>query len=90
METDRKWKPEYKKDVVYLFVWPRSYAGSVVNISPFALKLELFLRISGIPFEVTFILPFIYVPNRHVFPAYFKAGLLFSKQVKKLPIGHMM
>ena len=55
METDSKWRPEYKKDVVYLFVWPRSYAGSVVNISPFALKLELFLRISGISFEVTFI-----------------------------------
>ncbi|XP_053400803.1 failed axon connections-like [Mercenaria mercenaria] len=48
---DPKWKEEYKKDVVYLHVIPRSRARDVVNISPFAIKLELWLRINEIPFE---------------------------------------
>ena len=51
-DVDSRWKPEYKKDIVYLYVWPRSHATNFVNISPFALKLELWLRINDIPFEV--------------------------------------
>lgn len=46
------WKDEYKHDVVYLHVLPRSLAKDVVNLSPYALKLELWLRINNIPFEV--------------------------------------
>ena len=49
---DKNWKPEYKNDVVYLHVLPRSIAGSVVNISPFALKVETWMRINKIPFQV--------------------------------------
>ena len=51
-QLDSKWKPEYEKDVVYLHVISRSMAGSIVNLSPFALKLETWLRINKIPFEV--------------------------------------
>lgn len=50
--VDPKWKEEYKKDVVYLHVIPRSRARGVVNISPYAIKLELWLRINEIPYEV--------------------------------------
>ena len=61
-EVDSRWKPEYKQDVVYLFVWPRSYATNFVNISPYALKLELWLRINNIPFEVIDF-SFVYIKN---------------------------
>ncbi|XP_060554696.1 failed axon connections homolog [Ruditapes philippinarum] len=50
-QQDSKWKEEFKKDVVYLHVIPRSRARDVVNISPYAIKLELWLRINNIPFE---------------------------------------
>ena len=56
MEKDKNWKPDYKNDVVYLHVLPRSYAGSIANISPFALKVETWLRITNIPFQVIDIL----------------------------------
>ena len=59
MEKDKNWKPDYKNDVVYLHVLPRSYAGSTANISPFALKVETWLRINNIPFQVIDILCFI-------------------------------
>ena len=52
-EVDSRWKPEYRKDVVYLHVLSRSLAGSIVNLSPFALKLETWLRINKIPFQVS-------------------------------------
>ncbi|KAH3781477.1 failed axon connections-like isoform X2 [Dreissena polymorpha] len=45
------WKSDYKRDVVYLHVLSRTRSRGVVNISPFAIKLELFLRINGIPFQ---------------------------------------
>ena len=51
-QLDSKWKQEYRNDVVYLHVISRSMAGSIVNLSPFALKLEAWLRINKIPFEV--------------------------------------
>ena len=51
-QLDSKWKQDYKNDVVYLHVISRSMAGSIVNLSPFALKLETWLRINKIPFEV--------------------------------------
>lgn len=53
LAVDPKWKDEFKKDVVYLHVLPRSRACDVVNVSPFAIKLELWLRMNSIPFQVT-------------------------------------
>lgn len=46
------WRPEWKRDVVYLHVFPREMARGVPNISPFAMKLEMWLRMTNIPYEV--------------------------------------
>ena len=46
------WKDGYKNDFVYLHVLPRSLAQHVVNLSPYALKLEMWFRVNNIPFEV--------------------------------------
>ena len=51
-EPHPQWKPEYKSDHVYLHVIPRDRAKGALNISPFAIKLEFWLRINNIPFEV--------------------------------------
>lgn len=51
-QADPLWKDDYKKDVVYFHVIPRSRSRGVVNISPYAIKLELWLRINDLPFEV--------------------------------------
>ena len=58
---DPRWKSEYKENVVYLHVFSRSTAGGVVNISPFAIKFELWLRINEIPFEVHIMSMFFYI-----------------------------
>ncbi|WAQ98245.1 FAXC-like protein [Mya arenaria] len=50
-EPHPQWKPEYKRDHVYLHVIPRDRAKGALNISPFAIKLEFWLRINKIPFE---------------------------------------
>ncbi|KAL3846480.1 hypothetical protein ACJMK2_017467 [Sinanodonta woodiana] len=47
-----EWNEDWINDTVYLHVFPRSFAKSVVNISPFAIKLELWMRIHKIPFKV--------------------------------------
>ncbi|KAJ8310452.1 hypothetical protein KUTeg_012317 [Tegillarca granosa] len=46
------WREEWKKDVVYLHVFPRNLAKSVPNMSPYAMKLETWLRINNIPYEI--------------------------------------
>ena len=53
MASTRTWNPEWKKDFVYLHVFPRKMARGVPNFSPFAVKLETWLRINKIPFEVS-------------------------------------
>lgn len=53
MASTRTWNPEWKKNVVYLHVFPRKMARGVPNFSPFAVKLETWLRINKIPFEVS-------------------------------------
>jgi glutathione S-transferase len=41
----------YEKDKVYLFIFPRQ-SKNVVNYSPFCGKLQLYLKLRGIPFEI--------------------------------------
>ncbi len=43
-------KPDFEKDVVYLVQFPR--AASVPSLSPFALKLETWLRMADIRYQV--------------------------------------
>ncbi|XP_023349687.1 failed axon connections [Eurytemora carolleeae] len=49
-------KPDWKKDVVYLFTFP--LVPSVRSFSPFALKLETWLRVAGIKYEVVYTMKF--------------------------------
>ena len=42
-------KPDYKKDIVYLVQFPIS--PTIRTISPFALKLESYLRLKKVPYE---------------------------------------
>ncbi|XP_060073919.1 failed axon connections homolog [Ylistrum balloti] len=50
-EVKENWKPEWKRDVVYLHVFPRTMAKCVPNISPFAMKLEMWLRMNNVPYQ---------------------------------------
>ncbi len=43
---------EYKENVVYLHMFPRSITKQVPNLSPFGLKVEMWLRMHGIEYEV--------------------------------------
>jgi len=43
-------KPDFEKDVVYLVQFPR--AASVPSLSPFVLKLETWLRMADIRYQV--------------------------------------
>lgn len=42
----------YKDDVIYVHMFPRHYTKKVVNLSPYAIKLETWLRMNGIRYEV--------------------------------------
>lgn len=48
----KHWKPEWQRDVVYLHVFPRVMAKCVPNISPFAMKVEMWLRMNDIPYQI--------------------------------------
>ena len=45
-------KEDYKKDVVYLYQFKRG--GGIPNISPYCMKIEAFLRVHKIQYEVSF------------------------------------
>ena len=45
-------KPNYKKDIVYLVQFPIS--PTIRTISPFALKLETYLRLKKVPYECVY------------------------------------
>jgi len=47
--TVRLRKPDYKKDMIYLVQFPVS--PTIRSISPFALKLETYLRLKNVPYE---------------------------------------
>ncbi|XP_021364187.1 failed axon connections-like isoform X1 [Mizuhopecten yessoensis] len=52
-QDNRKlWRPEWKRDVVYLHVFPRENAKCLPNFSPYAMKLEMWLRLNDIPYVV--------------------------------------
>ena len=43
----------YERDVVYLHILPRDMGKSVPNTSPFAIKVEMWLRIHNIKHQVS-------------------------------------
>ncbi len=43
---------QYKDGVVYLHMFPRQISKGVVNLSPFAVKVETWLRMHKLPYEV--------------------------------------
>ena len=45
-------KPDFKKDIVYLVQFPIS--PTIRTISPFALKLETYLRLKKVPYECVY------------------------------------
>ncbi|CAD6197814.1 unnamed protein product [Caenorhabditis auriculariae] len=66
-------KKDYKKDVVYLYQYPRH--AEVRSISPFCLKVEAFLRVYKIPHEVVYtffhysrfgLMPYIELNGEHI------------------------
>lgn len=42
----------YKDDVIYLHMFPREMTKGVVNLSPYAIKLECWFRLNKVPYEV--------------------------------------
>lgn len=43
---------DYEKDMIYLHMFPRKYTKKVPNLSPFAIKIEAWLRLHNIKYKV--------------------------------------
>jgi len=43
---------DWKEGVVYLYMFPRRWTRQMLNLSPFAIKLESWLRMRSIPYQV--------------------------------------
>ena len=50
--SDEDEKIECREDVVYLYMFPTSYTKQVPNLSPFAIKVETWLKLKNIEYEV--------------------------------------
>ena len=44
---------ECEKDIIYVFVFPRKWTRQMINLSPFAVKLESWLRLKKLPYKVS-------------------------------------
>lgn len=51
-------KADFVQDTVYLYQFAR--CPTIPSASPFCLKVETFLRMAGIAYEVRFVLPFLF------------------------------
>ena len=43
---------EYENDVIYVFEFPRKWTRQMINLSPFAVKLESWLRMKKVNYKV--------------------------------------
>ncbi|VDO58443.1 unnamed protein product, partial [Haemonchus placei] len=63
-------KHDWKSDTVYLYQFPRP--KTIPNLSPYCLKVETFLKVNKIPYEVSMgrsrygLLPFIELNGEHI------------------------
>ena len=46
-------KNDFKSNTVYVFAFPRKFARQLLNLSPFVIKLESWLRLKGVKYEVS-------------------------------------
>ena len=50
---------QHEEDIVYLYSFPRSITRQMVNLSPYAIKLETWMRLKKIKYQVGISLFFI-------------------------------
>lgn len=68
-------KPNFEKDVVYLYQFPRT--PLLPSLSSYCLKVETWLRLNGIQYEVRFI-PISYLLHIHAHPFFSSRGCMHA------------